>query len=96
MTTPSAIQRFRFVVAGRVQGVGFRWAARTEAVRLGLVGYVRNRPDGAVEGEAQGDARGLETFRAWLRHGPPLARVERGSWDEIAAQAGEAAFAIDR
>ncbi|HEX8170588.1 MAG TPA: acylphosphatase, partial [Thermoanaerobaculia bacterium] len=65
----------RFLVRGQVQGVGFRWSARTEARRLGLVGRVRNLPDGAVEAEAQGDDAAVEAFAAWLARGPRWARV---------------------
>lgn len=59
-----------WVVRGRVQGVGFRWAARSEADRLGVRGFVRNRFDGAVEVVAVGEEAVLERFRAWLFHGP--------------------------
>ncbi|MCR8670806.1 acylphosphatase [Agrococcus sp. HG114] len=69
--------RRRFVVHGRVQGVGFRMAARREAERLGLAGSVRNRADGTVEAEAEGGADAVLAFGAWLEHGPPAARVDR-------------------
>ncbi|HCM26699.1 MAG TPA: acylphosphatase [Treponema sp.] len=61
--------------AGRVQGVGFRWAARDEAGRLGLSGWVRNERDGSVSVFAQGEKERLERFERWLRRGPPGARV---------------------
>ena len=67
----------RFVVSGRVQGVGFRAATRREAQRLGLDGHAVNLPDGRVEVLAQGAARSLEALAEWLQRGPPLARVER-------------------
>ena len=70
------MQAARFRVSGRVQGVGFRAAARRRAQELGLNGYARNLPDGCVELLAQGDAACIETFAEWLRHGPPLARVD--------------------
>ena len=66
----------RFLVSGRVQGVAFRAHARAEALRHGLRGYARNLADGRVEVVACGDAAGIEAFAAWLRHGPPLARVD--------------------
>ncbi|HSG48112.1 MAG TPA: acylphosphatase [Longimicrobiales bacterium] len=66
-----------FVVAGQVQGVGFRWWARREAERLGLGGAIWNREDGAVEVHVVGPARGVDAFRAALDRGPPAARVER-------------------
>jgi acylphosphatase len=66
----------RYVVRGRVQGVGFRWWTRGRARELGLVGEVRNRPDGTVEVIAAGAADRLERFRGLLRRGPTSARVE--------------------
>jgi acylphosphatase len=62
-------------VTGRVQGVGFRWAAIHEARQLGLRGRVRNAADGSVEIEAAGSAGPLAEFLAWLNRGPPGARV---------------------
>jgi acylphosphatase len=66
----------RFLVSGRVQGVAFRAHARAEALRLGLRGHARNLADGRVDVVAAGDAAALDSFAAWLRHGPPLARVD--------------------
>ena len=66
----------RFVVTGRVQEVGYRWFV-LEAARLeGVTGWVRNRPDGAVEIEAEGDAEAFERFERAVRTGPPRARVD--------------------
>ena len=65
----------RFSVRGDVQGVGFRWAARRAAMRLHLVGTVRNLPDGSVQAEAQGDGEAVDRFEEWLGHGPRWARV---------------------
>lgn len=61
---------------GRVQGVGFRWFTRDSAERLGVTGWVRNCPDGAVEGEAFGDTSVVDQFVAALRDGPPGSRVD--------------------
>lgn len=69
------LARLEMVVSGRVQGVFFRRAAADEAVRLGLVGWVRNRLDGAVEIAAEGKRGNLETMLAWAHSGPPRARV---------------------
>lgn len=66
----------RFFVSGRVQGVGFRAATRQRACELGLNGYVSNLADGRVEAFAQGEPADIEAFARWLRHGPPLARVD--------------------
>ena len=62
-------------VAGRVQGVGFRWFVVREAERLGLRGYVRNASDGSVEVEAEGPAAAMDELRVRLEKGPPSARV---------------------
>lgn len=63
------------LVRGRVQGVGFRWFVRESARRLGLAGWVRNRPDGSVEVAAEGSSVMLERLRDELRSGPPGADV---------------------
>ncbi|HEX6309251.1 MAG TPA: acylphosphatase [Longimicrobiales bacterium] len=70
-------ERVRLRLYGAVQGVGFRYFVRQTARRHDIAGYVINRPDGAVELEAGGDADALERFRHTVEHGPPLARVER-------------------
>ena len=66
----------RFIVSGKVQGVFFRASAREEALRLGLRGWAKNLPDGRVEVIAAGDGAAMEDLAAWLREGPPMARVE--------------------
>ena len=65
----------RYTITGEVQGVGFRWAAQGEADRLGLVGRVRNRTDGAVEIVAQGERAAMDSFAHWLEQGPRWAKV---------------------
>ncbi len=67
--------RRRVVVEGRVQGVGYRYFARTAALRLGVAGWVRNRADGSVEALLSGPADAVEALIAALRRGPPGARV---------------------
>ena len=64
-------------VVGRVQGVGFREWTRRTAERIGLVGSVRNRPDGSVEVQVAGSEEALGRLEAMLEKGPPLARVAR-------------------
>lgn len=73
-------QSYRFRVTGRVQGVRFRQAAAECAAQWGVAGWIRNCPDGAVEGAASGDTASLESFRRWLTQGPPTARVVRLEW----------------
>ena len=65
----------RFVVSGRVQGVGFRYATRRMAEQLNLSGWVANRPNGEVEALARGEAAHLARFEAWLWSGPDSASV---------------------
>ena len=66
----------RFVISGRVQGVGFRWFTRDAAQREGLTGWVRNLPDGRVEAFAEGEAESVERMERALRQGPGGARVK--------------------
>jgi acylphosphatase len=65
----------RLIIRGRAQGVGYRWWACSEAWRLGLSGWVRNRADGTVELVAAGPAAEVEQFAAACQTGPPTARV---------------------
>ena len=67
--------RVRAVIKGRVQGVWYRQSTADEANRLGLSGWVRNRPDGSVEAVFEGEADVVEMMLAWCRIGPPLAAV---------------------
>ena len=68
-------KRFRAVVSGRVQGVGFRYQTRENARRLGIGGYVRNRWNGTVEVVAEGQEHLLRHLLSWLHAGPNLARI---------------------
>ncbi len=70
------LSALRVVVRGRVQGVFFRAFAQRWAKELNLTGFVRNRPDGAVEAVAEGERANLEKFLGYLKTGPPAARVE--------------------
>ena len=74
------------LVEGNVQGVGFRFFTRTRARAYGLVGWVRNLPDGNVEIVAVGERGVLEGFIGDLREGPPGSRVRncRVRWLENA------------
>jgi acylphosphatase len=64
------------IVTGRVQGVFFRLETRRAAERLGVKGWVRNLPDGAVEALLEGDRQAVEALIDWCRQGPPRARVD--------------------
>jgi acylphosphatase len=66
----------KYLISGRVQGVGFRFFAERWANQLGLSGYVKNCWDGTVEAYAVGDAAALEEFKSRLAEGPRSARVD--------------------
>jgi acylphosphatase len=66
----------RYLVSGRVQGVGFRWYVEREAATLGITGWVRNRDDGQVEVMATGTREQLAGLHRKLREGPRAARVD--------------------
>ncbi len=66
---------YRYLVAGRVQGVGFRYFALREAEALGVTGFARNLPDGRVEVVAEAAETVLADFESRLREGPGFAQV---------------------
>ncbi len=88
--------RVHAVVRGRVQGVGFRWFVRETATALGLAGHVRNRTDGTVEVEAEGDEAAVANLLRELARGPRGAAVD--AVDELTpgAQPLERPFSIER
>ncbi len=92
----SVSRRIQFVVFGRVQGVAFRAHCCGEADRLQLAGFVRNRFDGAVEGEAEGDDVQLAKFCAWLQRGSMWSKVERVDVSELAATGAAPGFEVRR
>jgi len=65
----------RIIVTGQVQGVGYRYFCRHHAREHGLVGWVRNLPDGSVGLQVEGEANALERFIAELQRGPHSAVV---------------------
>lgn len=64
-------------IAGKVQGVFFRASAKEKADTLRIKGTARNKEDGSVFIEAEGNERDIEEFIAWCKNGPRLARVDR-------------------
>ena len=66
----------RYVVRGRVQGVGFRWFVLRQAEQLGIHGWAKNLDDGSVEVVADGTGEQLGKLETALRRGPSLARVD--------------------
>ena len=67
-------RRMTVFVRGRVQGVGFRWWVRAQALELGLSGYARNTSDGRVEVVAEGDEGALARLLARLEEDPSETR----------------------
>ena len=80
----SAIEARRWVVRGRVQGVGYRNFAQRSAVELGLTGYARNLDDGSVEVYGVGSSEKLSEMAGRLHRGPRWADV-RGVDEQEAA-----------
>ncbi len=85
----------RFLVRGRVQGVGFRWFVEREAHILGIAGWVRNNHDGSVEVLAQGTRDQLSGLHGRLREGPRAARVDAVEVSEASPIAGLSSFRIE-
>jgi acylphosphatase len=80
-------------VHGGVQGVGFRYSARLEADRIGVAGWVRNRYDGTVEAEVEGDEASVQAMLDWFSRGPRGARVDSVETEHIDV-VGELEFRI--
>ena len=91
----SDLQCRRYVVRGRVQGVGFRFFVEREAHMLGIAGWVRNNPDGTVEVLAMGTREQLMGLRGRLRDGPRAARVDDVDEAECRPIPGLTAFRIE-
>ncbi len=85
----------RFVISGRVQGVGFRWFTQDAAAREGATGWVRNLPDGRVEALVEGEDEAVTRVERALRSGPRGARVEEVAVDEEEV-GGYKRFTIER
>ena len=88
------MRRIRAIVSGRVQGVSYRASTADEARRLGLVGWVRNLPDGRVELEAEGPADAVEQLVAWCHAGPPAAHVTSVAVEDRVASGADRDFAV--
>jgi acylphosphatase len=88
------MKRIHFIVTGQVQGVGFRYYCQVQAVALGLTGYARNRSDGSVEIEAQGEERAIEEFEQAVRRGPRRSAIQEVAREECAIRNEETSFEI--
>ncbi len=80
----SAIKARRFLISGRVQGVGYRYFAERSAQATGVTGWARNLDDGRVEVHANGTADQLDDFEARLRQGPRFADVRSVEATDVA------------
>jgi acylphosphatase len=89
------VQARRFLVRGRVQGVGFRWFVEREAHMLGIAGWVRNNHDGSVEVLAQGTGDQLSGLHSRLREGPRAARVDSVDVSDANPVSGMSSFRIE-
>lgn len=78
-----------------MQGVGFRYYTRSVASRLGLVGYVRNLPDGSVKVVCEGNSAALDEMADWLQTGPPSARVLRVELHDIIPTGAYVTFDVE-
>jgi acylphosphatase len=90
----TAVQARRFLVRGRVQGVGFRWFVEREAHLLQIAGWVRNDSDGSVEVLAMGTRDQLAGLRSRLQEGPRAARVDDVEESEAEPVAGLSSFQV--
>ena len=88
------LTRKHVFVTGKVQGVGFRYSARSRACELGLSGWVRNLPDHRVELCFLGEPGAVNKMEDWCRTGPPFSRVTGISMSEDAPVEGESDFEI--
>lgn len=85
---------YRYLIRGRVQGVGYRYFASREADALGVAGFARNLPDGGVEVVAEAAEDVLGTFEARLREGPAFASVASVDRSDIPPRGAEKGFHI--
>jgi len=70
------IKQYHLLISGRVQGVGYRVSAYEKGQQLGLTGWVRNRADGRVEMQIQGEQAQLQQMIEWADNGPRFAEVK--------------------
>jgi acylphosphatase len=83
------VASYRFLVRGRVQGVGYRYFVLREAEGLGVSGFTRNLPDGSVEVVAEGEDPVLQQLEARLREGPSFAKVAAVERVEVSPRGGQ-------
>jgi acylphosphatase len=84
----------RYIVRGRVQGVGYRYFVKGIAERLGVVGFVRNLPSGDVEVVAEADGVTLNLLKEELERGPRMSRVTEVTATEVPVSGKYSSFSI--
>ncbi len=85
----------RYLITGRVQGVGFRWFVEREARLIGVGGWVRNRDNGAVEVLASGSNAQLGSLYDRLKEGPRAARIDEVEVEDAAPFSGYDTFQVE-
>ncbi|MGD0822953.1 MAG: acylphosphatase [Terriglobales bacterium] len=90
----TSVHARRFLVRGRVQGVGFRWFVEREAHILQITGWVRNNHDGSVEVLAMGTPEQLAGLRSRLQEGPRAARIDNVEESEAEPVARLSSFQV--
>jgi acylphosphatase len=88
-----SVVRRRLLVAGRVQGVGYRISCAMRAEQAGVAGFVRNLDDGRVEVVIEGAPSAVAEIEAWCRSGPRLALVTKVEAADEPPR-GEEAFSV--
>ncbi|MYL32845.1 acylphosphatase [Pontibacillus yanchengensis] len=89
------MQHVHLLVKGRVQGVGFRFSAKQKAQEFNITGWVRNRNDGSVEIEAEGQDEDMKSFIESIKHGPsPYSKITDVDIDEASTFEGYKSFDI--
>ena len=86
--------RIFFKISGSVQGIGYRWFVRDTAAKYALTGLVRNRRDGTVEGEAQGEKKAIEAFILEIKTAHPWAQIIGAETRTAGERKGEKDFII--
>ncbi len=76
------LRHYNILVKGKVQGVWFRKSTLEKAMELGIKGFVKNKPDGSVYIEAEGEENQLKVFLEWCTIGPKFAEVSDVSFEE--------------
>ena len=79
------MKQLHLKIHGRVQGVNFRWFVKEKADKFGLVGWVKNYPDGSVEVSVEGKEKKVQNFLVFCKTGPAFSKVEKveEEWGEI-------------